>query len=375
VDGNAAANVPFEGFARRDRARRLIRALTKSPVYKVTPADYRQRIVSTVLDLFDSTPGLVGVLLVTVDPEVTAGIAAPFADSLPVRLATARLEELVRRALTSGRQGSTVLERLAANNRGQEWPSFAEVVDGPLDLAMAADLSRDLRIRGWLAQPLAADDELAGVLVFLLGTPLETLTGVDQVVAADLDEAGVGVTIANVREYWRARERESVDPTTHLPLGNFFERLLAREIELARSGGVAPPAILIADADEFRQFNNRHLDHRIGDQVLSTMVDAIKSALRTTDVMARYRPGDEFGVVLPATDLAQARAVAEQARAAVEGITTVKLVGNGTLAVRVTMSFGVSAWQPGLDAADLITAAEAALYRAKAAGANCVWSD
>jgi diguanylate cyclase (GGDEF)-like protein len=139
---------------------------------------------------------------------------------------------------------------------------------------------------------------------------------------------------------------------------------LARELHRAeREEG--PLSVVIADLDHFKRVNDTH-GHLTGDAVLRQMADRMRVVLRGYDLIGRYG-GEEFLVVLPGCDLAQASQVAERMRQAVAA----EPVDAGGVEIPVTVSLGAaSAVQPGTDTFALIKAADDALYRAKANGRN-----
>lgn len=141
---------------------------------------------------------------------------------------------------------------------------------------------------------------------------------------------------------------------------NMSERFFARH---GASG--QPIAVLMADIDHFKLVNDTH-GHGTGDVVLQTVADVLASQVRPGDVVARYG-GEEFCVLLPGTNLGGAVSVAERVRQALEARDT----PCGGTAIRVTVSVGVAAWpEDGPTAADVIEAADRALYQAKRAGRN-----
>ena len=128
-----------------------------------------------------------------------------------------------------------------------------------------------------------------------------------------------------------------------------------------------PAGLILLDIDDFKAINDRH-GHLTGDRVLKALGACLRSVCRATDEPARYG-GEELAVVVHG-DLDATTALAERLRDAIERIEVVTPEGDG---LRLTASCGVAALGAGLaDAPSLIDAADAALYRAKAEGKNCV---
>lgn len=128
-----------------------------------------------------------------------------------------------------------------------------------------------------------------------------------------------------------------------------------------------PLALVMLDVDWFKRYND-HYGHPAGDQCLREVAQAIASVSRGSDLVARYG-GEEFVVIAPASDAAQAMALAQRACAAVQARALPHAASD--LGV-VTLSCGVAALVPqsGQDTEILMRAADAALYRAKHQGRN-----
>ncbi|WP_145649662.1 GGDEF domain-containing protein [Pseudoduganella lurida] len=130
----------------------------------------------------------------------------------------------------------------------------------------------------------------------------------------------------------------------------------------------APLSLIMLDLDHFKQFNDRH-GHLLGDQALRTASRLLASALRPTDFAVRYG-GEELMVILPDTSGSIAAGVAERL---CERMREAVVFGDMRLPLpHMTASFGVACLGLGQDDHDLIDAADAALYRAKAAGRDRV---
>jgi len=127
-----------------------------------------------------------------------------------------------------------------------------------------------------------------------------------------------------------------------------------------------PLACLFLDIDHFKAINDRH-GHPTGDEVLRQVGGLILRSLRTGDLAARYG-GEEFVVLLPRTDLAGACEVAERIRLMVQDAPFVTPEG-GT--VSATLSVGLAMLEAGATSfAELLSAADRAVYEAKRAGRN-----
>jgi diguanylate cyclase (GGDEF)-like protein len=147
------------------------------------------------------------------------------------------------------------------------------------------------------------------------------------------------------------RDAAQRDPLTGVYNRRFLEEFLGREVPRARRMG-RPLAVLLLDLDGFKEFNDS-FGHPAGDSALSEVARAIVSAVRASDVVARYG-GDEFVVILPDTPGEAARHVARD-------LTRVGPLG-------ITLSVGVACLGEQLtSAADLLVAADDALLQAKRA--------
>ena len=132
-----------------------------------------------------------------------------------------------------------------------------------------------------------------------------------------------------------------------------------------------PLACLFLDIDHFKAINDGH-GHPTGDEVLRQVGGLIQRSLRTGDLAARYG-GEEFVVLLPRTDLAGACEVAERIRLMVQEAPFVTPDG-GT--VSATLSAGLAMLPAGATSfAELLNAADRALYEAKRAGRNRTVAD
>jgi diguanylate cyclase (GGDEF)-like protein len=160
----------------------------------------------------------------------------------------------------------------------------------------------------------------------------------------------------------------TTDGLTGLANRRHFDEVLRSAAARAAPDG-QPLAVIMLDVDHFKKFND-HYGHQAGDACLSRVAQALAAATRHGDLAARYG-GEEFSFVLPETGADEACRIGEQLRQSVAGL---GLAHAATAAGQVTISVGI-AFHAGPDACDpdtLMRRADDALYRAKAAGRNCV---
>jgi diguanylate cyclase (GGDEF)-like protein len=126
--------------------------------------------------------------------------------------------------------------------------------------------------------------------------------------------------------------------------------------------------MVMFDIDHFKRINDSH-GHNVGDRVLVALSQAVRQELRLGDTFARVG-GEEFVMLLPRSDAAQAWLVAQRLRAMIESL---EIRVRDDLALNITASFGVATTDAQTSSVDaLYVAADTALYRAKDAGRNCV---
>jgi diguanylate cyclase (GGDEF)-like protein len=154
----------------------------------------------------------------------------------------------------------------------------------------------------------------------------------------------------------------------------FDDALTALWRDAQAGGGIV--ALAIFDVDHFKRFNDRY-GHQRGDDCLRKVAETLGAMPMREGDMAARMGGEEFVLLLPGTETEGAIAVAQRALEALRDRMILHEDGvvnaDGPVGI-VTASVGVAACRPfpGLDAAALIAAADAALYRAKAAGRNRV---
>src|SRR5215470_1181195 len=176
--------------------------------------------------------------------------------------------------------------------------------------------------------------------------------------------AFIVLVLAKERTVRVQRDAASTDELTGLPNRRGFfaaaERLVAGQVKKGE-----PVSVLMFDLDHFKSINDR-FGHAIGDDALRLFAATAAGSMRTSDVVARLG-GEEFAAILPGAP-ADAAIVAERVRLAFEAAAAT-VSGRP---VAATVSVGTASAGLCADVATLLTAADRALYRAKANGRNRV---
>jgi len=156
------------------------------------------------------------------------------------------------------------------------------------------------------------------------------------------------------------------DGLTNLYNSRHFYNQLKNEVD--RSTRYSHPlTMLILDIDHFKDYNDRY-GHLEGDKVLLRLGQVVKLLLRKMDSAYRYG-GEEFTVILPETDSEEAFTVAQRIRKAIKEIVFTPEPGNNA---SITISIGMTAYNPPEELADFIQRADKALYGSKEGGRDKV---
>ena len=163
----------------------------------------------------------------------------------------------------------------------------------------------------------------------------------------------------------RIQDLATRDELTGLANRRHAQQLLAYEV--SRNEHAAQPfAVALIDLDHFKRLNDCH-GHAGGDEVLRRFADEARASVCGFELVARWG-GEEFLLLMPGASAAVALATTERMRARIDGVRIAR--DGGTL--RFTCSAGVAEHVPGQTAAQTLSRADEALYRAKGAGRNRV---
>lgn len=213
---------------------------------------------------------------------------------------------------------------------------------GSTILALRGDRPGRVVMASWLPQGLAGSFALASLLLAI----------------------GLADKLLELR---RDRDHASAlavaDKLTGLLNRSGIEAGLRQALQASGGRGLC---IAFVDLDDFKPVNDEY-GHGVGDQCLRIVSQRVRNQLRAGDLIGRYG-GDEFLVVLPATPLADALAVAERMRVSVR----VRPLTIDQLRLRASLSIGVAESMPGDTVESLVERADAALYVSKQGGRNRV---
>ncbi len=175
------------------------------------------------------------------------------------------------------------------------------------------------------------------------------------------------LALANLRLRDELRYQAIHDPLTNLFNRRYMEETLEREIRQSQRDN-SSIGVIMMDIDRFKHFNDLY-KHAGGDALLRALGRMLVNRTRGGDIACRYG-GEEFVLIFPGASLEDTRRRAETIR---QQAADLEITLNGRPLGRITLSVGVVAFpQYGSSSDELLQRADAALYRAKEAGRNCV---
>ena len=216
-----------------------------------------------------------------------------------------------------------------------------------------------------VAVPLRSGNRIVGVLA-LYGRRSGELFGPDEVHVLQSLVRQAETAIENTFLYEEATRLSITDGLTGLWNRRLFDLRLNEELQRAIRFQ-EPFGLILVDLDHFKTVNDR-FGHQAGDAVLVEVARRLTDATREVDVVTRFG-GEEFALILPKTSVAGTMRLAAKVR---EVVAEQPFVA-GDESIPVTVSVGAACYpEHGLSGAELIAAADAALYRAKANGRDRV---
>jgi diguanylate cyclase (GGDEF)-like protein len=335
-----------------------------------------QRFLAAVRELTAQMGGLVEELRTAVDAghddDRRAGILGELAGTIDLDEVLARVLE----AASAVRGVDASLVTIAG--AGDEKPIVATVglsseeadmaVSAPVDGRTAravtvayeypdeAETNGNDLIRHGVAVPIPGDAGAVGYLVVFSRASGHAFAEPEKSSLEDL-AARAGPAIENALRFREARQLADLDALTGLHNRRYFHETLAREVARAQRYD-RRLALVVFDLDGFKAIND-HIGHLAGDGVLAEVAERVRSVVRSADVACRVG-GDEFGVILPESTLADAELLSQRMQAVVAA----NPIGDaGTL----QLSAGAAELVPEDDATRFFERADRALYQAKQA--------
>ncbi|MFC3798065.1 diguanylate cyclase [Cohnella sp. GCM10012308] len=217
-------------------------------------------------------------------------------------------------------------------------------------------LLESTRSRSLIASPLLLNGEVIGAIMVTHRQPNHF--SYENYKLLQVLSAHIGLAVSNSSLHAEVRRMVITDNLTGLYARHYLNERIQRKQEKDASG-----SLIVVDIDHFKKINDTY-GHQVGDAILIQVSSIIRSAIRESDIAARWG-GEELAIYLPQLSLDQTLKVAERIRSRVEEET----------APKVTVSCGVSEWSAGderISVESLFYRADMALYEAKHQGRNCV---
>ncbi len=245
------------------------------------------------------------------------------------------------------RRQPLLISNLQQANAGAEMKAFAEKYS----------------LVSLLAVPIQTKEAVLGALVSLTTEP-RVLTSEDALTAAALADF-TAIALENAGLFAELQRTAITDSLTGSYNTRFFHEVLGRETARA-DRYTTPLSLLMIDIDAFKLVNDT-FGHVVGNKVLTQIANTLEHTVRNTDFVFRCG-GDEFGVVLPGTNIEGALHVSEKILQKVESSNILVSLGYSG---PVTVSIGLSEYHRGSHFETLVAEADQALYASKRSSKNC----
>ncbi len=292
-------------------------------------------------------------------------------DRAALFLLSRRTDDVSEPVVSSGSPLPTLIEPTWKRHESKlAWHAMTRQRGGLFDSSRLCQLGIDTLVGSAAAWPLIHEERLLGTIVLTRASNDSIADGQSRLLewSADL----LADTLRRVFDEADIRRQARHDGLTDLTNRRTFDTLLAGEIDRVRLGLSSECSLLLADLDRFKSINDTH-GHPAGDEVLRVVAQLLREhvgRMRAGErsVLARYG-GEELAVLLPGVGLAGALRLADEIRLAVEQ----RVIPFQNKSLGVTISIGAASCpRHAMTPADIISAADQALYRAKSAGRNRV---
>ncbi|HLG20781.1 MAG TPA: sensor domain-containing diguanylate cyclase, partial [Bdellovibrionota bacterium] len=263
------------------------------------------------------------------------------------------------------RLGQGVTGWVAQEGKAILWPSAGKETDQRYKPPFAIKPERG--VKSFLCVPLRSKGKTLGVIEIRRKETDENLYREDDLATLAVIADYAAIAIENARNFARIQELTITDDLTTLFNVRHMHTLL--DSEVLRAGRYRKQfSLIFLDLDHFKNVNDTY-GHMHGSQLLKETAEVIQSKIRSVDHAARYG-GDEFVILLPETDKADAIHVANRVREAIEQHSFLQ---EKKLEVHFTASFGVATYPDDAQTKDdLIHASDEAMYKVKNSTRNRV---
>ena len=256
------------------------------------------------------------------------------------------------------------VEDLPNLNKMAESGKPALIADTQTDPNWVKDVPASGWIRSYIGAPIKRKEKLLGFINLEAATPDFFKAKYLGRLQALADQAAIA--IENAQLFEEMEKLAITDSLTGLYNRRYFFAFAENEIERSKRYN-KHLSIIMMDIDHFKKINDG-FGHQVGDQVLKEIADICLAILRKVDVMCRYG-GEEFVVLLPETEVADAAHAAERMCTAISSLRLKTEKGD----VSVSVSIGVAEMEKSRSSFEkLLAAADSALYSAKETGRNRV---
>jgi len=212
--------------------------------------------------------------------------------------------------------------------------------------------------------PLICQNKVVGVLNLADRTGSDSFNR-DDIALIELFGQLVGASIGNIKLFEKIQHQATTDGLTDLANHRTFYDALEKELwRYRRYGGQI--SLIMVDIDNLKKTNDTY-GHRAGDKVIKAISKRIKHCIRQIDTAARYG-GDEFAVILPNTELADAIVVAERM---VNTVSSTPVIWQGQQ-ISLSISVGLGQYDATSSPEDITNNSDKALYDAKQEGKNTI---